>query len=179
METKDVALPKSYPREGDPTAPHAYYLYFVYCAGRVKIGRAVNVAERISNLSTGCPFKPTLLLSVSASLSGDRTLRARFSPDQVHREWFRLSDRLRRYLVARLDDQGLTAFRRAEEEFRDSFLPVPEQPHKWKNPPELCSHRRPMSKPCAKCTKEADMRVYGALLDKMNAQGGWSSRDVL
>jgi hypothetical protein len=167
MESSEIVLPKSYPREGDPTAPHAYYIYFVYCAGRVKIGRAVDVEERVSNLSTGCPFKPTLLLSVSASLSGDRTLRARFASDQVHREWFRLSDRLRRYLVARLDDQGLAAFRRAEEEFRDSFLPVTERPNKWKKPPELCSHRRPVSKPCARCAKEADMRVYEELTRRL------------
>lgn len=168
MEPSEIVLPKDYPREGTASAPHAYYVYFIYCAGRVKIGRAVDVKQRLSSISTGSPFRPTMLLAVSASLSGEREIHARFAEDRVHREWFRLSDYLRRYIVRRLDAEGLAAFRKAEDDFLESFLPgVAEGRRAWKKPPKLCSHRVPMSKPCAKCTKEADMRVYAELLRRM------------
>jgi Meiotically Up-regulated Gene 113 (MUG113) protein len=164
METKDVVLPLAYPREGVPAAPHAYYVYFIYCAGRVKIGRAVDVAKRMSSVSTGSPFRPVVLLAISGSLSAEREVHTRFAEDRVHREWFRLSDHLRRYLVRRLDTAGLAEFRKAEDEFLESLRPASDTPRKWSKPKKLCSHGKPLSKPCAKCTREAALRVYEDLV---------------
>jgi hypothetical protein len=77
---------------------------------------------------------------------------------------------LRRYITSRLDDAGKAALRKAEDEFKQSFLPVDESPRKWKKPRKSCAHGNPLSKPCSKCTKEADMRVYDALVKKMRAE---------
>lgn len=166
METQDVILPDVLPREGMQTAPHAYFVYFIYCAGRIKIGRAADVERRISHISTGSPFRPTIILTVSGSLSAEKELHARFAEDRVHREWFRLSDHLRRYLIKRLCPAGLEAFRKAEEEFLEGLRPAPESPgpRKWQKPKKRCGHGKPLSQSCAKCTREAALKVYDDLV---------------
>lgn len=170
METPGVVLPQLLPREGTPTAPHAYFVYFIYCAGRVKIGRAMDVGKRVSSISTGSPFRPVVLLSVSGSLSAEKEIHTRFAEDRVHREWFRLSDHLRRYLIRRLDSNGLAAFRAAEEEFMESLRPVPDTPRKLIRPKKLCGHGKPMSKSCARCTREAALRVYDDLIRRLTPE---------
>lgn len=170
METEVLVLPATYPTEGASTAPHAYFVYFLYCAGRVKIGKANAVNQRVSEYATGCPFQPIVLLAISGTRWSEGELHTRFAEDRRHREWFRLSDHLRRYIVKRLDAEGLAAFRKAEDDFLNSFLPEVETPRKWKKPKKRCNHGKPLSKPCAQCTRETDMRVYYALVEKMRAE---------
>ncbi|WP_246801525.1 hypothetical protein [Bradyrhizobium genosp. L] len=92
----------------------------------------------------------------------------RFAEDRVHREWFVLSDHLRRYIVARLSPDGIAAFRQAENDFIATFLPVEDKPRrKWKRPLKRCHHGNPLMRSCSKCTKEADLKVYEALRQKL------------
>lgn len=169
MESQDVVLPKDYPREGNSAAPHAYYVYFIYSAGRIKIGRAIDVPARVSQIANGSPFRPVLIYSVSGSLSAEAEVHARVAEDRVHREWFRLSDHLRRYLNNRLDEQGKAALLQAERNFVESLCPIPPDvgPRKWKRPLKRCHHRAPLSRSCAKCSKEAAMKVYDELVRRM------------
>lgn len=169
MESSEIVLPDGYPREGVPTAPHAYYVYFIYCAGRVKIGRAMDVKARLKNIAVGSPFRPTVLLAVSGSLSAEKVLHARFAQDRTHGEWFRLSDHLRRYLIPRMSADAVGAFRRAEEEFIESVRPEPEEPgpRKWQRPLKRCHHRVPLTRSCRKCSKETALRVYEELVRRI------------
>jgi hypothetical protein len=173
MEPSEIVLPKDYPREGNPSAPHAYYVYFIYCAGRVKIGRAMDVSARLNQISTGSPFRPTLILAVSGSLSAEAEVHARFAQDRVHREWFKLSDHLRRYLNNRLDEQGKAALLEAERAFVGSFQPTPPETgsRKWNKPKKRCHHGKPLSLRCAKCVREVDLRVLDELNRKLQAAG--------
>lgn len=170
MENQDIVLPVDYPRRRHPYSVNSSFVYFIYGAGRIKIGYSSDVERRLSEIATSNAFRPVLLLTFEGSIEAEREVHAKFAEDRVHLEWFRLSDPLRRYLVKRLDADTLTALRKAEDEFRDSFLPVEEAPRKWKKPPKRCSHGNPLSRSCAKCTKEADMRVYDALVKKMQAE---------
>ncbi len=168
METQDIVLPIDYPTcEG--SIPHFGYVYFIYCAGRIKIGRAEDVSRRLSQIATGSPFKPALLLSASAPRSAEKELHARFAEDRIHREWFKLSDHLRRYLVRRLNANGLAAFRAAEEEFLSGLRPEPASSgmRKWKKPLKRCGHGKPLSRSCARCTREAALKVYDELKRKL------------
>lgn len=169
MESQDVVLPNDYPREGVASAPHAYFVYFIYSAGRIKIGRAIDVPARISQIANGSPFRPALILSVSGSLSAEAEVHARFAEDRVHREWFRLSDHLRRYLNNRLDEQGKAALLKAERDFVEALCPSPPDTgiRKWSRPPKRCHHRKPLSKSCSRCKREADLRVYEDLMRKL------------
>lgn len=170
MENKDVVLPVDYPRRRYPYSVNSRFVYFIYCAGRIKIGYSSDVERRLSGIATGSPFRPIVLLTFEGSIEAEREVHAKFAEDRMHLEWFRLSDPLRRYLVKRIDADTLAAFRKAEDDFRDSFLPVPETPRKLKKPRKTCGHGNPLSRSCAKCTKETDMRVYYALLDKIEAR---------
>jgi hypothetical protein len=170
MEYQDVILPMSY-REGVSSAPHAYFVYFIYCAGRVKIGRAADVGKRLSHIATGSPFQPVLILKISGSISAEKELHARFAEDRTHREWFKLSDHLRRYLSRRLSPDEKEVFRKAESGFLESILPEPPSsgPRKWTKPKKRCGHGNPLSRSCAKCTRDAALKVYDELISKFRA----------
>lgn len=169
MESQDVVLPNDYPGDTASAYPHACYVYFIYSAGRVKIGRAVDVAARVSQIANGSPFRPALIYSIGGPRALEAELHARFAEDRVHREWFRLSDHLRRYLNGRLDEQGKAAFLQAERDFVKALSPVPPDvgTRKWKKPPKRCHHRNPLSKSCSKCNREADLRVYEELTRRL------------
>lgn len=174
METQDVELPKDYQEELERLSrlPHAAYVYFIYCAGRIKIGRAEDAPRRLSQIATSSPFKPVILLTVSGPKNYEKELHARFAEDRVHREWFALSDFLRRYLVRRLTPDGLAAFRKAEEDFIESILPpaAATGTRKWSKPKKRCHHRKPLSHSCPQCTREAALRVYDQLIRKMKEE---------
>ncbi len=70
-------------------------VYVIQCVpGMVKIGRAHNIAERMRELQTGCPFELKLLAVLSTNPDDESSLHRRFARDRRHGEWFALSPEL-------------------------------------------------------------------------------------
>ena len=63
-------------------------IYFIRCGEFVKIGRSEDVAERISSLQTGNPYKVELIGSFDGSDAEERRLHAAFGPFHHRDEWF-------------------------------------------------------------------------------------------
>jgi hypothetical protein len=140
-------------------------VYFVYSAGRIKIGFSTGLKIRHKQLRATGPFNPTVLLVMDGSLGDDADLHVKFAADRVHGEWFNLSKPLRAYLTARLCDIGLSSLDRAEIEFRDyceaflaSFVPPP----KVRRPKQMCIHGT-LETYCRTCERDRDMRVLDQL----------------
>jgi hypothetical protein len=102
----------------DPTG----FVYFVYCAGRIKIGFATNVANRFYSLATSCPFPPTLLMTISGTVEDEADFHQLFALERANLEWFLLSPNLRAFLAERLDEDGRSIFAKAERDGLDTLL---------------------------------------------------------
>lgn len=57
---------------GDTPEPTGF-IYFLYCAGRIKIGYATEVADRMAQIATHCPFPIRLLLTIFGAKSKTRS----------------------------------------------------------------------------------------------------------
>lgn len=77
------------PLPGIPTTPGVYALQCV--PGLVKIGRARNIAQRMRELQTGCPYELKLLAVLSRDPNDEAAFHRRFARDRRHGEWFILS----------------------------------------------------------------------------------------
>lgn len=90
-------LPRDFPVSLDGWC----YLYVIQSGAHVKIGRAVNVAERLMNLQVGTPEELRLLAAAPAHWTLEAMAHARFENDQLphSREWFRLSEDICRFVV--------------------------------------------------------------------------------
>jgi hypothetical protein len=73
-------------------------VYFMYSAGKIKIGYSKDVRKRLTDLSN-MASSPVELIAV---LPGDRELEKylhrTFKPDRVHGEWFKPSSEIKRFL---------------------------------------------------------------------------------
>lgn len=72
-------------------------VYFIGCDNRfVKIGFARNVAERLADLQTGCPFELRIIGELpGAAASMELVFHEVLSRLRFRGEWFELTDRLR------------------------------------------------------------------------------------
>jgi hypothetical protein len=100
------------------------YIYFVYCAGRIKIGYATEVADRMSGIGTSSPFPITLLMTIRGSLEDEKLFHDLFEDDRVNREWFQLSlyGDLHEFLWRHLGDDGFELWEGAQHDCRDMIL---------------------------------------------------------
>jgi hypothetical protein len=74
------------------TPPGTAGVYAIECVpGYVKIGRARNVAARMHELQTGCPFELKLLAVLSTNPEDETSFHRRFARDRRHGEWFALT----------------------------------------------------------------------------------------
>jgi len=85
---------------GDPEA--AGVVYFVYCAGRIKIGYTAEIRNRMASMASNCPAPITLLLTIRGGLHDEAYYHEMFAADRVHLEWFRLSYELRDFLDSQI-----------------------------------------------------------------------------
>jgi hypothetical protein len=118
-QAKALAVVKAIRRSDDPEAPLAQpkrpnplkhtelpgtdadapgFVYFAYCAGRIKIGYTTDVKQRMEQLSGHSPMPVTLLLTVKGWPSDEEDFHYQFADDRVHREWFAPSLDLREFL---------------------------------------------------------------------------------
>jgi hypothetical protein len=80
-------------------------VYFIECAGRIKIGYAKDVGERIKALSTGSAHDLNLLVSLDGSVHFERAIHAALKPHRVRGEWFNDCEPVRS-LMADLQQRG-------------------------------------------------------------------------
>lgn len=102
-------------KAGDPSAPG--FVYFAYCAGRIKIGYTTDVGERMRGIATSSPFPVTLLLTIPGTPEDERSYHDMFGEDRTHLEWFDLSDDLREFLSANFGYGTHELLANAEDDF--------------------------------------------------------------
>jgi hypothetical protein len=95
------------------------WVYFAYCAGRIKIGYTTNLSVRISQLATSAPMPVTLVLAIAGDESDEADFHVKFSADRAHLEWFRLSMDLRNFIEPRLEPLTALAWFELEAEFHE------------------------------------------------------------
>jgi hypothetical protein len=83
---------------GTPSGPSKrnYKTYILRCGDFIKIGKAVDVAKRIANLSTGNPEEIVLLHVFPTNV--EKTLHRRFAHLRINGEWFRSSEGLEDFI---------------------------------------------------------------------------------
>lgn len=144
--------------------PAGEIVYFVYSAGRIKIGYSTGMRGRHRNLLSSGPFPPVVFLIVAGSVEDEQAIHRKFDAERLHGEWFALSDRLRTYLAPKLCHLGKTSLDVAEAEFKAYCEGVVAA---YKAPPRRV--RRPACKhgvmvACPHCERELDL----AILEQIN-----------
>ncbi len=87
-------------------------IYFITCLQEgfpIKIGSAVDLTGRLSNLATALPWQPVLLASFSGERVDETKLHARFSEFRMRGEWFRRVDQILEYAASIRAFDGLDA----------------------------------------------------------------------
>lgn len=80
------------------TQTYQGFVYFLECEGRIKIGFAKNVENRIRALTTSAPRPIRLLATMEGTRDDERKLHERFAIYRTHGEWFNPGDRLTEYI---------------------------------------------------------------------------------
>lgn len=140
-------------------------VYFMYGAGRVKIGFSTGLVNRHRAMKLAHPFPPVVLLVIDGGEKLEREFHKRFAADRLHGEWFALSVALRRFLMSRLCGRGRASLEAAEAQFRDyceSFVEGYKPPAKRK-PEDLCSHGKPKHHRCQPCERDRDLAILATL----------------
>jgi Meiotically Up-regulated Gene 113 (MUG113) protein len=83
LEFRDVL------RLNDPEA-NSKRVYFLYCAGFVKIGMATSVTRRMTELQIGSPWKSQIVLLIPGGKLTESYLHSVFRDHRQGGEWFRL-----------------------------------------------------------------------------------------
>lgn len=142
-------------------------VYFMYSAGRIKIGYSGGLRKRQMDLKGAGPFPPVVLLVVNGTEKDEKKFHAKFAADRLHGEWFALSPKLRSFLRYKLCDRGVASLDQAEAEFADYCAAIVAG---YKSPPKrkpraTCPHGKPTYQPCDPCARERDL----ATLDQIKA----------
>jgi hypothetical protein len=71
-------------------------VYFVQAEGGgfIKIGHAVNLAQRLATMQLGCPLRLQILVNVPGGVRREKELHVRFKAYRRHGEWFEPADEL-------------------------------------------------------------------------------------
>lgn len=76
------------------------YIYFIRSGDTVKIGRAVDVSERLRTFQTSHPADLALLAAIPGHAVLEPAIHQRFQHLHAHGEWFYLADDLLRFIRA-------------------------------------------------------------------------------
>jgi hypothetical protein len=74
--------------------PERSGVYFVFVGPMVKIGQASNIASRMNEIQSSCPYRIRLLAVVADDDRAELALHRRFSAHRRHREWFDAADEI-------------------------------------------------------------------------------------
>ena len=75
-----------------PTSKRIGYVYLIECAGRFKIGRAMDVKQRISSMQLPMEPKIHVYQPCEKYVEKERQLHDRFAAKRVYGEWFVFTD---------------------------------------------------------------------------------------
>lgn len=100
---------------GEPDSPG--FVYFAYCAGRIKIGYSADALARMGSFTTHAPYPVTLLLTIGGSPEDEKDYHEMFAEERRHNEWFHLSFELRDFLEDHIGDDGFPLLFEVEEDF--------------------------------------------------------------
>ncbi len=73
-------------------------VYFMYSAGKIKIGYSADVLKRLTDLSNAAASPVELIAVLPGNRDLEKRLHRTFKPDRVHGEWFKPSSEIRRFL---------------------------------------------------------------------------------
>jgi hypothetical protein len=153
-------------------------VYFMYSAGRVKIGTSNDVDNRQLSFAAAGPFPPSLILVMRGAVREERALHKQFHDSRLHGEWFAWSDQIQDFLAARLCRVGLATLEKARAEFQqycsdflNGHVPMPKR-RKVKPRPQ-CEHGKPLSNKCLDCERNVAL----ARLERLNAHLADPNRD--
>lgn len=104
-------------RHDNDTLPTGSIVYFMYSAGRIKIGFSGGLRSRHQQLKTTGAFPPVVLLIVKGTEQTEKEFHDRFPDERLHGEWFTLSKKMRNFFRARLCPVGRASLKAAEAEF--------------------------------------------------------------
>lgn len=102
-------------------------VYFIECAGRIKVGYTADIIARVQTLSTAAPAPLKVLGSVDGTRSLEKAIHAKLKPFNNHREWFNDCPEVRE-LVASVLERGASAISFKEKAPRKIFIPMPQVP---------------------------------------------------
>lgn len=158
--------PPTYTYHGKPIDywPQGDVVYFMYCAGRIKIGTTTGIDQRQAALTGGSPFPPVTVLIIDGARKHEVALHERFVADRLHGEWFTLSRKLRNFLTLRLCDTGRATLDRAEADFVAFCSTVAGAYKRPKRKPRpLCAHGKPLHQSCHPCERERALKTIAAI----------------
>jgi hypothetical protein len=100
--------------------PSTPSVYFIYCAGFIKIGFATDLRLRLCGITGSNPHKATILWAAPGDREMERDYHKRFAADRRTGEWFEFSPGLRAFLLNKLSTTvgGVARMNRVESEFR-------------------------------------------------------------
>lgn len=146
----------------------ANIVYFMYSAGRIKIGYSGSIRSRHRGLRNAGPFQPIVLLVIKGTEALEKKLHRQFAKDRLHGEWFAISNDMLTYLRQRLCETGRGSFERAQAEYHDhcmSFVAAHKPlgkplvlPRKDR-PKPVCAHGVIAWLRCAPCERERDLAI--------------------
>lgn len=95
------------------------YVYFIstHREKEVKIGWAVDVKRRLSQLQTGHPYELLVAYSAPGTQADERALHERFSELRLHGEWFRYTEEIHDFLYDLEDAQIAIGLRCGDHTF--------------------------------------------------------------
>jgi len=99
------------------------HIYFVYSAGRVKIGYSTNWRSRVDAVCQGCPHHAELILVMPGDMKMERGYQALFHEYHESGEWFRCDGKMREFLQHFSSEVGRDALEMAEAHFAELNAP--------------------------------------------------------
>ena len=93
------------------------HVYFIYSAGRVKIGFSTRWQGRVDEVCQGCGHESELILVMPGDRKMERDYHTLFSASRETGEWFRLDGDVRRFLDLYASAEGREVLNLAHDGF--------------------------------------------------------------
>lgn len=91
-------------------------VYFVYSAGRIKIGQTGDGDRRAGGLTNGMPMTPWVIYVRPGGKVTEYALHCRFEDYRLHGEWFEFSPAIREFVMEYGGRSALNLLREAESD---------------------------------------------------------------
>jgi hypothetical protein len=130
-----------------------YFIRAVHPIARIKIGTAINPAQRLAELQTSSPTPLELLKVVPGGRAMEAAWHARFAHLRRHLEWFDQTDELLAEIKAMPSADGFAA----RPDLRSAY-PHQVKAAQWREPPLIDGDRIVLvsKHPCKSCSNRHD-----------------------